>query len=169
MNVRERAAVIGRVANAGVRDLALVALVRDNVWYASFNQPTADDVAWATALADSLPAGTARTQAQVAVAVYRFRKLHDTVGARTRLLPLLANDGPDLVPSPALLDHLSAIPALLVQVGALDEVLRWARALSDAGGRASALLNIGHAVLDRSDSATRFTFSNGPDTCREEF
>jgi hypothetical protein len=54
-------------------------------------------------------------------------------------------------------------------VGALDEVLRWARALPDAGGRASALLNIGHAVLDRSDSATRFTFTNGPDMCREEF
>jgi hypothetical protein len=164
MGMRDRRRIIAQVANGDVRDRASAEII-----VLGFDgRPSADDVEWATAFADSLPSGPARQRAQLAIA-WRDLAQKDTLAARTRLIPLLATYTVDRVPELYDHDRFDQIPVTLVRAGGGDEAIRWARALTDPSARAAALLMTAHAFLVRSQTSIQMWFSNGPDSCREEF
>ena len=164
IGMRDRRRIIAQVANSDVRVRAsaeIIAMRFDGA-------PSADDVAWATAFADSLPANPARDRAQLAIA-RRDLARKDTSAARARLVRMLATY--TVVRVPALYEHdkFDQAPVTLVRAGGGDEARRWARALADPSARAAALLMVAHAFLVRSETSIQWWFSNGPDSCREEF
>jgi len=164
IGMRDRRRIIAQVANSDVRERAsaeIIAMGFDGA-------PSADDVAWATAFADSLPANPARDRAQLAIA-RRDLARKDTSAARARLIPLLATYTPQRVPELYEHDRFDQVPVTVFRAGGGEEVIRWARALTDPPDRAAALLMIAHALLVRSQTSMQIWFSNGPDSCREEF
>ena len=166
-SLAERSRVIDRAPSAEVRTLA-TAWLAQRIVSGRMQTTVPDDVAWAIAVADSFPAGEAREQTQIAVALHALAR-KDTVAARARLLPLLATH--DVNRAPDLYEHdgSDGLPALLVRLGATDDVLRWARSLPDPSARAAALLAIGHAIIRRTGATGPFGLGNGPDMCREVF
>jgi hypothetical protein len=164
LGMRGRRRIIARVANSDVQASASAKMIEPGL----AGSPSADDLAWATAFADSLPASRARDRAQLAIA-RRDLARKDTVAARARLIPLLATYTVDRVPELYEHDRVDQVPVSLIRVGGEDEAMRWARSLTEPADRAGALLMIAHAFLVRSQTSTLMWVSNGPDSCREEF
>jgi hypothetical protein len=164
IGMRDRRRIIAQVANSDVRERASAEII-----VLGFDgSPSADDVAWAAAFADSLPTGRARDRAQLAIA-RRDLARKDTVATRARLIRLLATYTVDRLPELYEHDKFDQAPVTLVRAGGTDEAMRWARTLTDPLDRGAALLMIAHALLVRSQTSIQWWFSNGPDSCREEF
>ena len=166
LTVRDKLAIINRVANPEVRALATGRLIAS-----AFNELPASggDAALLTALADSLPQSRSREAAQIAIAL-RAVAANDTASGRARLLALLETYQPDLAAPSFFRDQPGDPPlSILIRLRADAEALTWARSLRDPLPRAAALLAIGGAVLARANVAQMRVFSNGPDMCRDQF
>lgn len=170
--MRERYATIARASNAIARERAVVALVGQALpvrpAFPGETIPSPADAAWALAFADSLPPGTVREGAQIAVARYLLAR-QDSTEARTRLLALLPGHQVDLPRPYYERDDPDELLALLTGLRAVDDAVRWVRTLDAAPARAIGLLTIGSSLFARATADQRDWVSNGPDSCREEF
>jgi hypothetical protein len=164
--IRDRYSLLRRAPQAEARILAVSGLI----WNASTKgNPSRDDMRWLTALTDSLPLGSPRRRAQIAIALNALAQ-KDTVSARRRLLNVLETSKPALEsPAFAAVDPSEDLVPILVRIGATDEALSWARSFTDPYARAAALLRVGEGLLERAKIGEPQWITNGPDSCRAGF